>query len=49
MRQAVRGLAAFMLYCDSEINTRRRRIQLRDLVTHLQTWSRHYKLTLCRD
>ena len=30
MRQAVRGLAAFMLYCDSEVNTRPRRIRIHD-------------------
>ena len=30
MRQAVRGLAAFMLYCYSEINTHHRRIRIRD-------------------
>ena len=32
MRQAVRGLAAFMLYCYSEINTRRHRTQPHDRI-----------------
>ena len=34
MRQAVRGLAAFMLYCYSEINTRHRRIRIHDFQHH---------------